>query len=272
MTTSELMTVMTSGMAHISGGVMAAYIAFGIDPAHLLTAVIMTAPGHADDGEDFRAGDGSARHAGHRPPRGGEHRRQRHRRGGPRHRVRGCSWRSTSAPMLISFVALHRAAQRHPRHGRLQPAADLRLGVLADGVEPGRAVERRGGGGEPARHAHGAQRVHRVRAARRAEGLAGSAHRSPSRRSRCAASPTSAPSAFRSAVSARWRRRAVWIWRAWACERCWPARWRTFVTAIIVGFSAVEVPDWSPESSPGAAPPGPGPGARRHRVTREPVS
>ncbi len=45
MTMSELMTVMTSGMAHISGGIMAAYIAFGIEPAHLLTAVIMTAPG-----------------------------------------------------------------------------------------------------------------------------------------------------------------------------------------------------------------------------------
>jgi concentrative nucleoside transporter, CNT family len=45
MTQSELMTVMTSGMAHISGGIMAAYIAFGIEPAHLLTAVIMTAPG-----------------------------------------------------------------------------------------------------------------------------------------------------------------------------------------------------------------------------------
>ena len=45
MTESELMTVMTSGMAHISGGIMAAYIAFGIEPKHLLTAVIMTAPG-----------------------------------------------------------------------------------------------------------------------------------------------------------------------------------------------------------------------------------
>ena len=45
MTQSELMTVMTSGMAHISGGVMAAYILFGIDAKHLLTAVIMTAPG-----------------------------------------------------------------------------------------------------------------------------------------------------------------------------------------------------------------------------------
>ncbi len=45
MTDSELMCVMTSGMAHISGGIMAAYIAFGARPEHLLTAVIMTAPG-----------------------------------------------------------------------------------------------------------------------------------------------------------------------------------------------------------------------------------
>lgn len=45
MTRSELMTVMTSGMAHVSGGIMAAYIAFGVEARHLLTAVIMTAPG-----------------------------------------------------------------------------------------------------------------------------------------------------------------------------------------------------------------------------------
>ena len=45
MTQSELMTVMTSGMAHISGGIMAAYVLFGIEAQHLLTAVIMTAPG-----------------------------------------------------------------------------------------------------------------------------------------------------------------------------------------------------------------------------------
>jgi CNT family concentrative nucleoside transporter len=45
LTRSELMTVMTSGMAHVSGGIMAAYIAFGIEPKHLLAAVIMTAPG-----------------------------------------------------------------------------------------------------------------------------------------------------------------------------------------------------------------------------------
>lgn len=45
LTRSELMTVMTSGMAHVSGAIMAAYIAFGIEPKHLLSAVIMTAPG-----------------------------------------------------------------------------------------------------------------------------------------------------------------------------------------------------------------------------------
>ena len=45
MTESELFCVMVSGMAHISGGIMAAYIAFGAKPEHLLTAVIMTAPG-----------------------------------------------------------------------------------------------------------------------------------------------------------------------------------------------------------------------------------
>ena len=48
LTHSELMTVMTSGMAHVSGGIMAAYIAFGIEPKHLLSAVIMTAPGTTD--------------------------------------------------------------------------------------------------------------------------------------------------------------------------------------------------------------------------------
>src|SRR6266851_154869 len=46
LTRSELMTVMTSGMAHVSGGIMAAYIAVGgVETKHLLAAVIMTAPG-----------------------------------------------------------------------------------------------------------------------------------------------------------------------------------------------------------------------------------
>ena len=45
LTRSELLTVMTSGMAHVSGGVMGAYIELGVKPQHILTAVIMTAPG-----------------------------------------------------------------------------------------------------------------------------------------------------------------------------------------------------------------------------------
>ena len=45
LTKSELMTVMTSGMAHVSGSIMAAYFAFGVEPRHVLSAVIMTAPG-----------------------------------------------------------------------------------------------------------------------------------------------------------------------------------------------------------------------------------
>ncbi len=46
MTRSELMTIMTAGMAHISGGIMAAYVLVAkVDVIHLLTAVIMTAPG-----------------------------------------------------------------------------------------------------------------------------------------------------------------------------------------------------------------------------------
>jgi len=44
-TRSELMTIMTAGMAHVSGGIMGAYILYGIEAKHLLAAVIMTAPG-----------------------------------------------------------------------------------------------------------------------------------------------------------------------------------------------------------------------------------
>jgi concentrative nucleoside transporter, CNT family len=44
-TMSELMTIMTSGMAHVSGGIMAMYIAQGVAAPHLLEAVIMTSPG-----------------------------------------------------------------------------------------------------------------------------------------------------------------------------------------------------------------------------------
>jgi CNT family concentrative nucleoside transporter len=39
------MTIMTAGMAHVSGGIMGAYILYGVEAKHLLAAVIMTAPG-----------------------------------------------------------------------------------------------------------------------------------------------------------------------------------------------------------------------------------
>jgi CNT family concentrative nucleoside transporter len=45
LTSSEMMTIMTAGMAHVSGGIMAAYIAQGVEAKHILGAVIMTAPG-----------------------------------------------------------------------------------------------------------------------------------------------------------------------------------------------------------------------------------
>lgn len=45
LTESELMTIMTCGMAHISGGMMVAYTIFGVEAKFLLAAVIMTAPG-----------------------------------------------------------------------------------------------------------------------------------------------------------------------------------------------------------------------------------
>jgi len=45
LTRSELLLVMAAGMSHVSGGIMGAYFAFGIESQHILTAVLMTAPG-----------------------------------------------------------------------------------------------------------------------------------------------------------------------------------------------------------------------------------
>ena len=44
MTRSELLALMTGGMATVAGGVLAAYVGFGIDAAHLLSASVMSAP------------------------------------------------------------------------------------------------------------------------------------------------------------------------------------------------------------------------------------
>ncbi|KAG9429346.1 solute carrier family 28 member 3 isoform X1 [Apis mellifera carnica] len=44
LTTSELHTLMSSGFGTVSGTVLAAYINFGANPAHLITATLMAAP------------------------------------------------------------------------------------------------------------------------------------------------------------------------------------------------------------------------------------
>ena len=43
MTNSEIMAVMVGGFATVAGGVMAAYVRFGIDAGHLLAASVMSA-------------------------------------------------------------------------------------------------------------------------------------------------------------------------------------------------------------------------------------
>ena len=44
MTKSELMSLMTGGMATVAGGVLAAYVGLGVDAGHLLAASVMSAP------------------------------------------------------------------------------------------------------------------------------------------------------------------------------------------------------------------------------------
>ncbi len=62
LTKSELMCVMTCGMAHVSGAIMTAYIIAGVEAKHLLAAVIMTCAGHAADCQDSGAGNGTTPH------------------------------------------------------------------------------------------------------------------------------------------------------------------------------------------------------------------
>src|SRR4029079_15087679 len=44
MTPSELFTLMVSGFAHISGGMMVVYINYGADPVAVLTTCVMACP------------------------------------------------------------------------------------------------------------------------------------------------------------------------------------------------------------------------------------
>ena len=166
LTESELFTIMTSGMAHVSGAVMAAYVLMAhVDIQHLLTAVIMTAPAtimlakmlvpevdHPATMGDVKIAverpgvniiDAAARGAGRRTTVGAEHRRHADRFSGADRHVQ---WN----------------AQLFPHHA----AADFRIYIFTSGVAAGREVQRLPGHREPAGHAPGAQRVYCVSAAR----------------------------------------------------------------------------------------------------------
>ena len=85
MTESELFTVMVSGMAHVSGAVMAAYVLIAhVEIRHLLTAVIMTAPATIMLAKILMPEIGKPVTAGSVRSDGGKARRQHHRRGGAR--------------------------------------------------------------------------------------------------------------------------------------------------------------------------------------------
>ena len=206
---------------------MAAYILFGIEAQHLLTAVIMTAPGTLMMAKMFVPETGVPETMGTVQARGRARPTSTSSTPPAAAPARGCTLALNVGAMLISFLALIALVNALLGLVGPEPAADLRLGLRADRLEPwacrgGRADDR-----QPARHAHGAQRVRRLRAARAAQGRRSIRGRSRSRRSRCAASPTSARSASRSAASARWCRRGATTWRGSASARCWPARWPT---------------------------------------------
>ena len=165
MTESELMTVMTSGMAHISGGIMAAYILFGIEAQHLLTAVIMTAPGTLMMAKIFVPETEVPETMGTVTARDRADGRERDRRRGTRHQRRAGA--GAERRRDADFIpGARRAGQCLARSGGSEPAADLRLGVRPDRLEHGRALAGRADDRQPPRDAHGLQRVHGVFAAR----------------------------------------------------------------------------------------------------------
>ena len=227
---------MTSGMAHISGGIMAAYILFGIEAKHLLTAVIMTAPGTLMMAKMFVPETevpetmGTVRAARSSGPTSTSSTR---RAAAPAKACAGAERRRDA-----DFVPrAGRAGQRHPRPRRTSSLQQIFGWVFAPvawsmGV-PWRdaPVDR-----QPARHAHGAERVRRVLAARPAQGKRSTRGRSRSPPSRCAGSRTSARSGSRSAASARWRRTRRHDLARLGLRAMLAGTFANFITATIAGF------------------------------------
>ena len=177
LTRSEMMTVMTAGMAHVSGGIMAAYIATGVEAKHLLGAVIMTAPGTlliaktlvpetetpvSGRKVDIVAGEEDkhsnvlgaiARGTGRRPQPGLECRSDAHRVPGPYRAIK----RSHGMGARIDYLVSVQLAKR--------PGLALRAGGLADW----HSLERRDPYRLAFRHPHGGKRTDRLRATGRFE-------------------------------------------------------------------------------------------------------
>ena len=181
MTRSELMTVMTSGMAHISGSIMVAYIAFGIEARHLLTAVIMTAPGTIMMAKLFEPETEVPETYGKVKldmPKQDVNLLDAAARG----TSEGLNLMLNVIAMLVSFVALvallNGGFRRHSplcRMVSVQSPDRARLGLPADRLAHGRALARQRHDREPVGHPHGVKRVHRLRRAGTLEGAAGSA-------------------------------------------------------------------------------------------------
>ncbi len=106
-TESELMVIMTAGMAHVSGGIMGAYILSGIEAKHLLTAVIMTAPGTLTIAKmlvpETEVPETSGKSAVHR---GDEEKHENVLAATAKGTSDGLSLAINVAAMLISFIAL----------------------------------------------------------------------------------------------------------------------------------------------------------------------
>jgi len=105
-TQSELMVIMTAGMAHVSGSIMAAYLATGVRAEHLLTAVIMTAPGTFTVAKMFVPETEVPESAGKELPKHDEDRASNVLEATAKGTTDGLHLALNVCAMLISFIAL----------------------------------------------------------------------------------------------------------------------------------------------------------------------
>ena len=232
MTESELFAVMCAGMATISGSVLLAYVAMGVDAGYLDHGVVHERAGGRHVREDHDPRDGDARDLGRRARLGPAPRRQHRRRGGARRR-RGAA---AGAQRRRDADRLRRAGQ-HVRQGgqlagrarrppRLVAGAPRRHAADAARLGDGRPLER-GAVRRPApRHEDGAQRVHRLPDDDQPPGAAVGqepAHRQL-RALRLRQLRVVGHRAW--AASAAWCPSGARIWRGSGSGRSSPARWR----------------------------------------------